>query len=241
MAGFRTHITVSTGLGVVYGGFAANPLHFEAEDCVLAAVLTGVGGMLPDLDSDSGRPVKELFGVAGAIIPLMLLRRLHNMNLSHEGQILVLIGFYFAIRFGLSWVLKRVSVHRGMFHSIPAMLISGLIVFLEYGSPNRELRLLLGGGVMAGFLSHLILDEIYSVDFNGVRIKLKSSAGSAMKFFSPSFFGTTICYLILGALLTVAYLDYKAHGNLEQYTGMLGTPNAKPNQPVAQAGGGSVR
>ena len=39
---------------------------------------------------------------------------------------------------------------------------------------------------MVGFLSHLVLDEIYSVDFRGARIKLKSSAGSAVKFMSSS-------------------------------------------------------
>jgi hypothetical protein len=68
---------------------------------------------------------------------------------------------------------------------------------------------MLAGGVMIGFLSHLILDEIYSVDFRGVRIKLKSSAGSAIKLVSPSVFATTTCYLILGGLLYLAYQDYQ--------------------------------
>jgi hypothetical protein len=67
----------------------------------------------------------------------------------------------------------------------------------------------LAGGVMLGFLSHLILDEIYSVDFNGIRIKLKASAGSAFKFFSSSVWGTAVCYGLLGALGYLAYLDYQ--------------------------------
>jgi membrane-bound metal-dependent hydrolase YbcI (DUF457 family) len=219
MAGFRTHIGVSSALGVVYGGAAANPGGFEAEDAVLSAILTGFGGMLPDLDSDSGRPVKELFGLAGAVVPLMLMPRLHNMQLTHEGMLLVLIGLYFTVRYGLSWILGHISVHRGMFHSVPAMLIAGLFVYLEYGSKERELRLLLAGGVMAGFLSHLIL---------------KSSAGSALKFFSPSFFGTTVCYLILGGLGTVAYLDYKTAGKLEQLTGLIREDASKIEKPVAK-------
>ena len=71
-----------------------------------------------------------------------------------------------------------------MYHSIPAMLIAGLVVYLAYHSPDRDLRFLMAGGVMIGFASHLILDEIYSVDFRGAKIVLKSSAGSAVKFSS---------------------------------------------------------
>ena len=99
-----------------------------------------------------------------------------------------------------------------MYHSIPAMLIAGLCVYLAYHSPNRNIRLLLGCGVMLGFLSHLVLDEIYSVDWQGLKPKLKSSAGSAVKFFSPSLPATAFCYLLLGGLLYLAYLDFKESG-----------------------------
>ena len=62
MAGFRTHVTVSAGLGVGVGAAAVNPLGFAPEAGFLAACVTAVGGMLPDLDSDSGIPVRETFG-----------------------------------------------------------------------------------------------------------------------------------------------------------------------------------
>jgi membrane-bound metal-dependent hydrolase YbcI (DUF457 family) len=209
MAGFRTHLGVSTACGVGYGAAAANPGGFGPEAALLAAGLTAVGGMLPDLDSDSGKPVKELFALAGAVVPLLLVPRLHQMNMSHEGILAFLVGCYVFVRYGLAWALKQVTVHRGMFHSLPAMLIAGLVVYLEYGSPDRSVRLLLAGGVMLGFLSHLVLDEVYSVDFNGVRLKLTSSAGSALKLFSPSLVGTTVCYALLGVLLVLAYTDYR--------------------------------
>jgi hypothetical protein len=61
---------------------------------------------------------------------------------------------------------------------------------------------------MLGFLSHLILDEIYSVDWRGVVPKLKSSAGSAFKFGSSSLIATATCYLLLGGLVYLAYVDY---------------------------------
>ena len=82
------------------------------------------------------------------------------------------------------------------------------MVYLAYHSPDRPVRLLLAGGVMLGFASHLILDEIYSVDWRGLKPKLKSSAGSAFKFGSSSILATAVCYAILGGLLWLAYRDY---------------------------------
>jgi membrane-bound metal-dependent hydrolase YbcI (DUF457 family) len=208
MAGFRMHITVSSLCGIGYGAMAMKGLGHPPETAVLAAGVTAVGGMLPDLDSDSGTPIREMFGVCAAVVPLLLYNRLLHMGLTHEGVLASLVGLYVFVRYGLSAVLKRITVHRGMFHSIPAMLICGLIIYLEYQSPNRSTRLLLALGVMLGFLSHLILDEIYSVDFNGLRVSLKSSAGSAVKFFSPSYAGTIACYLMLGGLVFLAYVEH---------------------------------
>lgn len=208
MAGFRMHITVSGALGAAYGAAAVEPLGFSTEAGVLAAGLTTVGGMLPDLDSDSGVPVRELFGLAAAVFPLLLVPRMVHMGLSREAILAVLLFGYVVIRYGAANFFKHLNVHRGMYHSLPAMLIAGLCVYLAYHSPSRDLRVMLAGGVMLGFLSHLVLDEIYSVDWRGVRIKLKSSAGSAVKFMSSSLAATATCYAILGGLGYLAYQDY---------------------------------
>jgi membrane-bound metal-dependent hydrolase YbcI (DUF457 family) len=164
--------------------------------------------MLPDLDSDSGVPIREMFGLAAAVIPLLLVHRLIHMGLSREAILAILLFGYIFVKYGAANIFKHFNVHRGMYHSLPAMLIAGLVVYLAYDSPDRSVRLMLGGGVMVGFLSHLVLDEIYSVDFRGARIKLKASAGSAVKFMSTSMVATATCYLILGSLGYLAYQDY---------------------------------
>lgn len=238
MAGFRTHITVSGALGVIYGGAAVEPFGFSTESAILAAGLTGVGGMLPDLDSQSGVPVREMFGLAAVVGPLTLIPRLHYMGLSHEAILASLLFGYVVIRYGLSRVFKRLTVHRGMFHSLPAMLVAGLVVYLGYHSEDRHIRILFGVGVMVGFLSHLVLDEIYSVGFDGIKIKLKSSAGSAVKFFSPSLPATALCYAILGALAYLAYLDY-THAQAEPLRasaqGVRGKPSWRGSAPHSGA------
>lgn len=212
MAGFRMHITVSSAVGVAYGAAAVQPMGFSTEAAILAAGVTAVGGMLPDLDSDSGRPVRELFGLAAVIVPLMFAHRLRRAGASTEGMLAAFLFGYLFIRYVAVDIFNRLTVHRGMYHSVPAMLIAGLCVYLAYHSDDRSVRLLLAFGVMLGFLSHLILDEIYSVDWRGLKPKLKSSAGSAFKFVSASLPATATCYALLGGLLYLAYLDYKKSG-----------------------------
>ena len=211
MAGFRMHISVSALSGLGYGMATVKLLGHPIETAFLAGALTAIGGMLPDLDSDSGVPVRELSGVAAAVIPLLLYNRIFHTGLNHEAVLAILAAAYLVIRYGAVALFKRVTVHRGMFHSIPAMFISGLCVYLAYDCREsaQSTRYVLALGVMLGFLSHLILDEIYSVDLNGLRVKLKSSAGSALKFFSSSITASMVCYGMLGALLYLAYGDYK--------------------------------
>jgi membrane-bound metal-dependent hydrolase YbcI (DUF457 family) len=209
MAGFRMHISTSTVCGMAFGAASYQLLGHDPQTAVLAAGVTAVGGMLPDLDSDSGVPVREMSAFSAAVIPMLALPRLEHSGISTEGIFAIMGLAYFLVRFGGAWFVRTISVHRGMFHSVPAMLISGLVVYLAYDSPVRSIRLLLATGIMIGFFSHLLLDEIYAVDFNGIRIKLNGFAGSAIKFVSTSFLATTVCYLILGGLMWAAYHDYE--------------------------------
>ena len=199
MAAFRQHVSVSSALGVAY---TAGCIYTGTEWSLaaLGGLLCALGGMLPDLDSDSGRPVAEIFGFTAAMVPMLLLQRLRDMGLTREAIILVFVGGYAAIRFAAPKILGALTVHRGMYHSIPAALICAEIVFLAHKATDASGSLKLALGVFIGFMSHLIMDEIWSVDLSGFAIKLKSSAGSALKLFSPSIPGTVCAYLILAAL-----------------------------------------
>lgn len=199
MASYQGHLMFSSVLGAAYGSLGVWCFHLDWGPAILGAGVTALGGLLPDLDSDSGVPVRELFNVAAAAIPLMLMRRLMR-QLTAEETLAVLGGVYLFIRFALSKLFKRWTVHRGMFHSIPTMLITGLIVYLLHHSPDPTLRMYIPGGVMIGFLSHLVLDELCSVDFMGAKITLNKFAGSALKFWSPSMTATAICYVYLTGL-----------------------------------------
>lgn len=210
MAGFKTHITFSTILGAGVGAFGYWQWGLDWGPICLAAGLTGVAGMVPDLDSDSGVPVREMFGLAGACIPILLLHRLRRMEFTHDQILVILIGVYLLIRYGLAELFKRVTVHRGMFHSIPALGITGLIVFLLYDHDNMTVRCYLAAGAMIGFLSHLVLDEIYAVDLSGLVPRLNNFAGSALKLFSPSWTANAFTYAVLALLAATAFKTVEA-------------------------------
>jgi len=214
MAGFKTHVTTSSVLGIAYGGVAFYQ-HVPLPTCLLATGLCGVSGMLPDLDSDSGRPLRESVTFAAAVVPMLLVGRMERMEWPMESIVLAGAIIYLSIRWGLAWVLKKFSVHRGMFHSIPAMLIFGLITFLLVESPDMMIRYYKAGAVMAGYLSHLVLDEIWSIDFRHFR--LKSSFGTALKLWGDSTWANISTYAKLAVLTYVAINDpmwmYNLHHN----------------------------
>ncbi len=179
MAGFRMHITTSSVLGCGYAG-AGIVCGAPVDTCLVAGALCGFSGMLPDLDSDYGVPLRESMCFAAATVPMLLMERLRSLGLRHDEMVLLGVSLYFFVRFGVTKMIRKYTVHRGMFHSIPAGLIFAGLAFLICGGQDINVRYFKAGAVLAGFMSHLVLDEIYSVDLK--RFRLKKSFGTALKF-----------------------------------------------------------
>lgn len=224
MAGYREHITVSGTLGLAYGFAAAGMFAFSITQSMIAGILTWIAGMLPDLDSSTGRPIKELFGLTAALAPLLLLQHTSNLGISGDRAMLFALLLYGAVRYGGATLLSAVTVHRGMFHSIPALIIAAEITFLCYYSPSLRVRTLMGLGVALGFLSHLVLDEMYSVQWDGTRVRLKRSAGSALKFFGPEALPNG---LALGLMMFLSYATLMS-------SGLLPDPQKQPAPEMLQ-------
>jgi len=207
MAGFKTHITVSSLFGVGYGGAACLLYGVPWPTSVLAGGLCSVSGMLPDIDSNSGTPLRESMALAAAVVPLMLIHRFERLGMSHESMILAGAAVYLLIRFGLARLIRHYTVHRGMFHSIPAALIFGEIAFLLASGDDVRLRAYKAGAVVLGYLSHLALDEVYSVEWYRGRLRLKNSFGTALKLFGHGGWVNVSAYAKLAVLTAVIFLD----------------------------------
>jgi len=210
MAAYREHISVSSLLGVMVGAGSYFALGFTPIQGALVGWLTALGGMLPDLDSETGRPVREMFGLVAAIAPLALVGRILGwlgLHATPEMVMLLIIIMYMTIKYGGQMLVGSVAVHRGMFHSLPAMVIAAEFTYLVYPHDSNRVKLLMGAGVAIGFFSHLLLDEMYSVQWSGVRIKLKRSAGSAIKMFGKMFVPNVVTYSILMVLSWAVLVD----------------------------------
>lgn len=207
MPGFQTHIAGSSILGAGYGAAAWFVGDMPPMTCLLAAGLCSVAGMMPDLDSDSGTPLKESVAFAAAIIPIMVLHRFEQVGLPIEAMILAGAAIYAAVRFGLAYLLNAYTVHRGMFHSVPAALIAGQVTFLAFGAEEPLHRYFMASAVVLGFLSHLVLDEIWSVRLGLFGPKVKKSFGTAMKFYGTTAWANMLTYLMVLGLGAAAAGD----------------------------------
>ena len=182
MAGFRMHVSTSTVLGCGYAGVLAVGYGVPVDTAIVSGAMCGFSGMLPDIDSDFGVPLRETMAFTAAIIPMLLVGHFQSLALSHDSMALAAVGTYLFVRFGVANLIRKYTVHRGMFHSIPTMLIFAGLAFLVSGTSPIDVRCYRAGGVLGGFMSHLVLDEIYAVEFQGGRWRLKKSFGTAIKF-----------------------------------------------------------
>lgn len=178
MAGFNSHITVSSALGVGYGvaGYACG---LPPTTAAVGVCLCAIGGMLPDLDGDTGVAVREIVPIVAAAVPILLLDVFQQWGYDRESIFLSIVILYFFIRFGIGEPFKRFTRHRGMWHSIPAAINCGLLTFVICSYQHLEPRLFKSVAITIGFLSHLILDEIWSMGW----LRSKQSAGTAFKMF----------------------------------------------------------
>jgi membrane-bound metal-dependent hydrolase YbcI (DUF457 family) len=227
MPGFKVHITASTALGVAYGTWAAIGYDVPLPACVLAGGLCSVSGMLPDLDSGPGTPLRESVAFAAAVVPMLMIDRFKQMGMAPESIVLAGGLIYLFIRFGVGRMLRKYTVHRGIFHSIPALAIVGELAYYICAHENPWMRVFNAAAVMIGFASHLILDEIWSIEFRH-GLHFKSSFGTAIKFWSDCWWANLIAYanVVVLALLIMADPTMSNQFSPSQDSNMMATPSA---------------
>jgi membrane-bound metal-dependent hydrolase YbcI (DUF457 family) len=207
VADFKTHISTSTVVGIAYGYWGVTTQSMSLENGILAGGLCSVSGMLPDLDSDTGIPLREISLFGAAVVPIMMLNRFRDYNLSHESMALAAMLIYVAIRFGALEFFRRFTVHRGMWHSLPAAASAGLIAYLVMPTASNAERAYKATAVVLGFLVHLALDEIWAIEWGTLKVRAKKSFGTAMKFFGNDPIANVFVYGMLFGLCYTAWSD----------------------------------
>jgi hypothetical protein len=170
--------------------------------------------MLPDLDSDSGVPNREMFALLAALAPALMLDRFQQFGWRNDLIAVMSIVLYLFVRFGVRELFQRFTVHRGMWHSVPACFTAGLLAFLLCSKQELPLRIYLAVAVVLGFFVHLLLDEIWSINFSPSKVGLKSSWGTALKFWGDKALPNFMSYVLLLATAAAVVGDPKLQEQL---------------------------
>jgi hypothetical protein len=205
MAGYKAHLATGMLLGLISGlcvVFMMVPSIIYAPLIFIAVV---IGSFLPDLDSDTGIPVKVLFIALGTTISAIVAYYLYTVVEFKISFILFAVLCTFGlINYSLKNLFKRITKHRGMFHSIVAVIITILTfnsVFLALGNEIFD-SLIFSGAVGIGYLGHLVLDESNSiVNLSGIPFVPKKSLGTALKISSSSLRANILTLTIILILL----------------------------------------
>jgi len=207
MANFKTHLFVASGVsGVAAIACMKAGLAASAETPVLLG-LGAFGGLLPDIDSDHSVPIRISFNLLAFALAFLVM-------FAFVGRYTVLelaavwLGVFLAVRYLVLELFASLTTHRGAIHSLLAAVFFALCtVSLSrhlFGRPY-PVAWLYGAFVGLGFVVHLLLDEMFSVDL--LNRRLKSSFGSALKIASLKYWQATLLLLLATACVysTVSY------------------------------------
>jgi len=247
MANFTTHIAAGT---VVAGALATVTLAADvvAPENLVAVTMAGVlGSVLPDVDLKDSRPSRAMF--AGLAIFFSFAVLFHAATRYSIAELWILwLGTLIAVRYGLHAIFHRIAVHRGIWHSILAAVFcsAATAVIFKHGLGRHEgVAWLAASFMFIGYLTHLVLDEVYSVDVMGTRIK--ASFGTALKLIDKRYPRHTIAMAIAAVLAiwatpsTKTFVDGMSSRSMwaglherllpqNKWFGLVG-----PGQPTAQA------
>ncbi|MCU0426809.1 MAG: metal-dependent hydrolase [Candidatus Kapabacteria bacterium] len=210
MGNFVHHLSGGIAIAAVSGATAYYQLHTPFTDAAACAIIACAGSLLPDIDSPNSRPNDMAFGLASVLAPVFVLQGLGFWRFSSSQIILIALGIYVLVKYGLRNLMQQFSVHRGMFHSIPAAIIWGALVYQAFRLSPQLIKNAAAASALVGFITHLVIDEMFSfVNFEGARISPKKSFGTALKFYSSSLLATTATYAVMFVMLYACLRDMR--------------------------------
>ena len=208
MANFKTHLNIAASVSIIAATTLCLAGVINLASTLWLIFLGSMGGLMPDIDSDHSRSISVVFTVVAIFASCAVgLQLYHSVSLT-----LLLINIaatFLAVRLAIKSIFMAYSVHRGCCHSITfAVLIGmGTVAILNSLNVSSSLCWLSGFFIFGGCFIHLLLDEIYSIDIHGKRIK--SSFGSALKLLS--FKNPYISTMQITAIILMLYFTPKLH------------------------------
>ncbi len=203
MANFTTHIAVGT---LVTGALATLTLAADvvAPENLIAVTMAGVlGSVLPDIDLKDSRPSKAMFSGLAVFFSFAVLFGAAE-HFSVVELMILWLGTLVLVRYGAKALFHEFSYHRGVWHSVLAAAFCASVTAVVYYYLLRRpdgVAWLAAGFMFIGYMTHLILDEMYSVDVMDVRIK--ASFGTAVKLVDARHWGHSLAMVVALALVVM--------------------------------------
>jgi membrane-bound metal-dependent hydrolase YbcI (DUF457 family) len=206
MSDFKTHVRGGLVTGITISGahLLFFPGHLDKIQLAAVCLMAIIGGVLPDLDSNTGKPLAILSALLSLIAPTFMLKfMVQYYALTPEFLICYFAVAYFVINYVVSQLVKKFTVHRGILHSIPFVLLCGICAVFLFVPSGKYMSMSAGVAVFAGGITHLVMDEFHSLSWpSGLLPQSNKYTGSALKFRASSLSSTLFVYGILIAIVS---------------------------------------
>jgi hypothetical protein len=183
VANFLRHLEIGTLASGVLSTASLGSGLITPEEAIVLWITGSLGGILPDIDSDTASALDIVFNI---ITLCFIIATFYLLHTNYPTLLLwgVSIFIYGVMKLLARPMFEAVTAHRGIFHSIASGLFfafTAVNIAFYLGKQSELLSWLIGSFLLFGYITHLFLDELYSVDFANTRIK--RSFGSALKLF----------------------------------------------------------
>lgn len=193
MANFTTHLTVGTLTSSFLASIATSSALVPSDQIVPVTLAGIIGSIFPDVDVKDSRISQAIFMTLGFLISFCVL-----IAFAKSVSIMELWVFWtstlVSVRFGGQTIFSSFTKHRGIWHSILAALfisLSGAVFFSYVLRTTDEVAWTGALFLFLGYMVHLLLDEMCSVDY--LEAQIKRSFGTALKFYDPHNLKTFFC------------------------------------------------
>ena len=122
---FKQHLGGAILGGVACGIAGSYLYHITYADAGAAALLCVFGGILPDIDCPVSKPADFVVRIFSVLVPIILLQVFPNTYLTPSKILIIAVGGYLLALYGIREMIKRLTIHRGIIHSIPSAVILG--------------------------------------------------------------------------------------------------------------------
>ena len=205
MAGYKAHMAFGMVTAAGWTFFVITLSLVSGWLLPIIFIATVAGAFLPDLDSDTSAPLKILlviFSLLGSAVAGWIVFNQEDSSWLRLGGMSAFSGLF--IYYGIGGIFKKLTNHRGIFHSIPAVVLSAMLTLTLLNQIDLDLniKMMVSLGVGLGYLCHLILDELNStVNLGGIPFIPNKSIGTALKLYSKNWKISLGVYGITGWLL----------------------------------------